>query len=335
MNKKVIYDLVVLGYPKSYLPIFNELEGKDNIYLIPPFWKNQKELFHFLLRMDLAYKKQIRSRETGEYLGSNPLFEKSTISADSSICYLFFRDWYPLFASGYIRKIKELAPNTKTCWFFSDLVDTYPGIDIERMQNEFDLILSFDPEDAERYGFVYCPLSYSALPEAKIWQNQERRSNVFFMGHAKKRLDMIIAVYERLRNEGLDCDFHIVGVPLQEQRYPDEIHYGNFLPYIDYLQMALSSRCILEILQDPTHHGFTARTSEALVYGRKLLSNNIGLISAPFYDQRQINVFSGPAEINIDFITNEWQPASSPELFSPQHILKLIEERFAVKLLTT
>ena len=354
----MMYDLVVLGYAKNYLPIFTELESKHNIYLIPPPWSNRRELLHFLLRMDLAYKKEIRSLETRQDPRCSLVFDifnpgilaspnsysssclgipnhnrslgKSAPSADTSTCYIFFRDWYPLFASGYIKRVKELAPHTKACWFFSDLVDSYPGINVERMQSEFDLILSFDPEDAERYGFVYCPLSYSPLSEAERLQKLGTRSDVFFMGSAKQRLDMIFAVYERLRNVGLDCDFHIVGVPLQEQRYADEINYCTFLPYMDYLRMALSSRCILELLQDPTHHGFTARTGEALVYGRKLLSNNTSLTSAPFYDQRQIGVFSHPEKMNIDFITNDLQPACLPSVFSPRHTLKLIEERLNI-----
>ncbi len=314
----MIYDLAVLSYAKNYLPIFTELEGKHNIHLISPPWSDQKKLLHFLLQMEFAYKNGMR------LLGEN------VISADASVCYLFFRDWYPLFANGYVKRLKELNPHTKACWFFSDLVDSYPGINIEHMQGEFDLILSFDPEDAERYNFVHCPLPYSALPQGERWQKEKARNDIFFIGAAKQRLNMILAVYERLRNADLNCDFHIVGVPLREQRYADEINYCTFLPYIDCLHMALHSRCILELLQNPTHHGFTARTGEALVYGRKLLSNNTHLISAPFYDQRQIEIFTSPDEININFIMNEWQPTCQPVIFSPCHTLKLIEERLNI-----
>ena len=306
----MMYDVVVLGYATDYLPIFTELDGKEHIHVISPPWHNERELLHFL------YKK-----------GSLPVI----CGKDTPICYIFFRDWYPLFASGYIKRIKELAPHTKACWFFSDLVATYPGINIERMRSEFDIILSFDPEDAEKYGFVYCPLSYSALPEAKKWQKEATRSDVFFMGTAKQRLDMIFTVYEWLQSAGLDCNFHVVGVPLKERRYTDEINYCGFLPYVDYLQMTLSSRCILELLQDPTHHGHTARTAEAFVYGRKLLSNNTHLISAPFYDPKKISTFSQAEAIDINFITNDWQPECLPALFSPRRTLELIERRLNIR----
>ena len=50
-------DLIVLGYVADYLPLFAELDGQPNVHLIPPHWGDERELLHFLLRMDLAYKK--------------------------------------------------------------------------------------------------------------------------------------------------------------------------------------------------------------------------------------------------------------------------------------
>ena len=323
-----MYDLIILGYVSDYLPIFKELEDQQNVHLISPLWSNPRELLHFLFQIDLAYKKE---KPNLNY--PNQSLGKTIFFPENPTCYVFFRDWYPLFASGYIQRCKKRQPRTKFCWFFSDLVASYPGINIERMRSEFDLILSFDPEDAKQYDFVYCPLSYSPLPEAKEWQKQRMCSDVFFMGTAKQRLDLVFAVYERLRNGGVNCDFHIVGASLQDQRYVDEIHYSNFIPYHNYLQNALASRCILEILQDSAHHGFTARTGEALVYGRKLLSNNTSLTAASFYDPRQMSVFSNPEKIDLDFIKNDWQPRSVPSPFSPIHTLKLIEKHLNINLL--
>ena len=294
------YSLVVLGYSSEYLPIFTELEPQ--VRQITPF-RNERDLVRFLLRSDLLPK--------------------------SPTCYLFFREWYPLFASGYLEKMKKSFPHVKACWFFSDLVSSYPKIDIEPMKNAFDLILSFDPEDAERYGFTYCPLPYSMLPK----QNQAIDKDLFFIGKAKQRLDQILAIYERLRDTGLRCDFHIADTPPPLQRFAGEINYCNFLPYSDCLRMALSSRCILELLQEPDHHGYTARTAEALVYGRKLLSNNTRLRDAPFYDPRQIHIFSHPEQIDPNFITDGWEPTALPHLFSPRKTLELIEERLNIRFL--
>ena len=283
---------------------------------IAPFWKNERELLRFLLRLDLAH----------DSIPSDLLPR----CAVKPICYLFFRDWYPLFASGYLKKIKQKAPSTKACWFFSDLVASYPKIDIERMKREFDLILSFDPEDAQRYSFVYCPLPYSEVFQAKTWQQQAIFHHLFFIGQAKQRLDQIFAIYERLRNADLRCDFHIVNAPLPLQRFAKEIDYCHFLPYADCLQMALSSRCILELLQETDHHGYTARTAEALVYGRKLVSNNMRLRMAPFYDPKQIHLFSRPEEIDLGFFTDGWQPVCAPAAFSPWKTLELIEKQLDI-----
>jgi hypothetical protein len=230
--------------------------------------------------------------------------------------------------------MKKKSPLTKACWFFSDLVSSYPNINLERMKSEFDLILSFDPEDAELYGLIHCPLPYSMILKANAWQKQAPNSDVFFMGQAKQRLGSILAVYETLRNTGLRCDFHIANAPPDLRRFDGEIDYGHFLPYEDCLQMALSSRCILELLQEPDHHGYTARTAEALVYGRKLLSNNIRLKEAPFYDPRQIHVFAHPEDIDPAFFTDGWQPTCAPTAFSPRMTLEFIEKRLDIRFQT-
>ena len=297
------YSLTILGYSSEYLPIFTELE--PHVRHISPLWKSGRDLVRFLLRPDLAQ------------IEGNP------------ICYLFFREWYPLFTSGYLKKVKRDFPDAKACWFFSDLVSSYPKIDIEGMRSEFDLILSFDPEDAQRYGFTYCSLPYSMLPQPEDLAIQ---NHLCFVGQPKQRLDQILAVYERLRDAGLRCDFHIANTPPSLQRFAGEIDYCNFLPYRECLHMALSSRCILELLQEPDHHGYTARTSEALVYGRKLLSNNTALGTAPFYDPKQIQIFSHPEQIDLDFITDGWHPPSAPALFSPRKTLELIEAQLNIRL---
>ena len=318
------YGLVVLGYSDKYLPIFTGLEPQ--VRQISPFWKNQRDLLWSLLWVNFSHGQSDSARsKTSKF---SDLLPKSS---EKFICYLFFRDWYPLFSSGYLKKMKTSFPHTKACWFFSDLVSSYPKINIERMKNEFDLILSFDPEDAERYGFIYCPLPYSATPQGKAWQKQPVNKDVFFIGRAKQRLDQIFAVYEKLRNAGLYCDFHIADAPSDLQRFAGEIDYCSLLPYEDCLQMALSSRCILELLQEPDHHGYTARTAEALVYGRKLLSNNLRLKTASFYDPKQIHLFSRPEEIDPAFLINDWQPVSAPTLFSPRRTLELIEERLDIR----
>ncbi len=86
--------------------------------------------------------------------------------------------------------------------------------------------------DAERYGILYYPTPYSSIPvETGIGTEKD----LYFLGATKNRFTEIIEAYESCTQNGLKCDFNLVGVPGKQQVYKDDIHYIKSMPYRENL----------------------------------------------------------------------------------------------------
>lgn len=112
-------------------------------------------------------------------------------------------------------------------------------------------------------------------------------SDIYMLAHAKNRLNDICRVYGVLKDNGLKINMLLAGVAPEDRKYRDEIIYlesGRKISYEDNLQYVLHTRSILEVMQ-ANGAGFTQRTCEAVCLGKKLLTNNTYIESAPFLIQ--------------------------------------------------
>jgi len=244
------------------------------------------------------------------------------------ICFLFFRDTLYLEKLGYIDYLKSKYDDSKFVVFFQDLISLYPNIiDIEHCKNIFDLVLSFDQAESKKYELVYHQLVFSHIPIKKSKGISD--CDIYFLGKAKNRLEEIIKTYEYLKSQNLKCDFYLVGVEPNKQVYPDEIHYIEDMPYIENLQHVVSTRCLLEIMQQGGH-GYTQRMCEAIAYDKKILTNNVEVKEAPFYNPKYISIFSDISDIDITFLNDGSDykvDYNYKEKISPKELLLFIQEK--------
>ena len=97
------------------------------------------------------------------------------------------------------------------------------------------------------------------------------------------------------------------------------------MSYKEELQMAYNTDCVLEVLREGAN-GISLRASEAILFGKKLITNCQNIKSMPFYDPRFIRVFSGPEEIDTDFICKQIDVEyHNYECLSPLNLLERIE----------
>jgi len=218
--------------------------------------------------------------------------------------------------------LKSKYQNSKYVCFYQDKI-----FDLDffsKVKQSFDIILSFDQKDAEKYQLLYYPLVYSLfdVPE----DENIKQSDIYFVGKAKNRFKDIISVYEKLRSAGLKCDFHIVGVAPKDRKYANEIDYCIQMPYIENLKRIKKTKCLLEIMQ-VGGHGYTLRTCEAIMYDKKIITNNPEIEKAPFYSSECIQTFKSVQQIDPNFIFKE--PISVDynykEELSPVHLLEFID----------
>jgi hypothetical protein len=209
----------------------------------------------------------------------------------------YLRDYY---RNEFIQDLRKKYSCCKIVLYYLDILSSY-SFNIKTYIQQFDMIISFDKKEALNNNFIYYQeQSFSAF---NVDQNPLLpQSDIVFIGKGKSRLNEIIEIFELLHRNGLICDFHIIGIPISKQKYSDKINFhSHSIPYYEILQHVISSKCILEILQDGgTSH--TARVSEAIFFGKKLLSNCHELNTKPYYNPEYISIFTEPQNINIEFI---------------------------------
>lgn len=243
------------------------------------------------------------------------------------LCFVIFAANYVRYVElGLFESLRHRYPGCKIVCYFQDLASKCDYLNPEKLKDHFDLILSFDQKDCETYGWVYYPLVYSAV---HVEDNQNiPESDIYFVGKAKDRLAEIISFFEKCDDAGLKCDFHIVGVPEEQQIHKDKIIYRKQMPYIENLQRIKRSRCMLEIMQKDGH-GYTLRYCEAIALGKRLVTNNLEIENAPFYNKKYISIFKNVEDFDPQFIINGEKEVDYNYLheLSPVKLIEFIDSR--------
>lgn len=235
--------------------------------------------------------------------------------------------------NGVIEVLKEQYPDLKVVYYFSDIIKT------KRVRKEIidhperysaDLVLTFDPGDAEKYGLTCCRLPFGMT----FSDNSNIRYEVCFIGRAKERYPEILEIYDYLIRKGVTCKFYVITEDEKIQDRRAGIEYRKHaIPYEEYLNIEKESRCLLEIIQDGSC-GYTARVPEAVFLSKKLITNNQAMLSDENYDPKNILVFQKAEDIDVDFIRNE-EPAlykeEFREVFNPQRFLQLVDDKLNEK----
>lgn len=255
-----------------------------------------------------------------------PLYYRNSFDSNKPICFIIFAGRKYQMNAGYISYLRKKYDNCKIVLYCQDLISKWKtGYDssFERIKCLFDLILTYDKGESERYGIYYYPLVYSTYT---VPENAELPdTDVYFIGQAKDRLKDIVQVYERLREIGLVCDFNLLGVKPSEQAYCEEIHYlNNNVSYIENLQHVIKTKTILEVLQKGAN-GYTLRCCEAVTFGKRLLTNNTDIENQPFYSPSNMLAFSCADDICAAFFENDNIPVYENSKLSPRFLLEYID----------
>ena len=259
-----------------------------------------------------------------------------SVENEKPVCFIIFSNW--ISAAKEIKLIPYLRkkyPNCKLVWFAQDIVKTIHNwytddvVNVNKLKQCLDLIVSFDMNDACKYELEYHPTVLSKIP---LPVDDKYQGDVFFIGKSKKRLDLLIDISKGFRKYGVVCNFMVYGVPLEEQREPEFIRYINKpLTYYENLMYVKNSKCLLELMQ-PDAVGYTFRTSEALLYNKKLITNNRSINQAPFYNSNGIVVLTELTESFFEQTAKkilEKNPIQyeNCESVTPKHLLDFIEKK--------
>lgn len=258
---------------------FHEIERQiEEVILIPHPLQKLKGLKWLLYRVHTSVRVNRRINLPFKSIWAKFYIEKSLkeiIKKAQNPILFFSGDHYGLEEIGFFDYIKGNFPNAKLCYELADIVPLYEKdykyFSINKLKEKFDVVFTFNKIDAQKYNFILskpCIPSYDNITK----DNRIANSDIFFVGRDKGRLNEIISVFEVCSKNGLKCEFYIMGVPHNRQRYSNHIHYNIRLDYLDVLKFVRKTKCVLNIVQSNSD-GLTLRDYEAIGMGKLLISN--------------------------------------------------------------
>lgn len=326
-----MYNFVIFGYSWDLYKIsYSDVIGSENVRYIPNYEPTNNKLLNLLFKTHFSEKinKIVKLPFKNWWYKS---YFKNDFNTERPLCFFFFGRQLVLQKYGYVDFLKSKYPNAKFVCFFQDLIAQHDVNNIPYLKTVFDLLISFDHKEANQYNIEYFSLVNSKA--TYDLSSPIHESDIFFVGAAKNRYDQIIAAYELLKAKKLKCDFHIVGVKKKHQKYRDEIHYINDMSYLENLKHIVKTKCILEIMQK-NGHGFTQRMMDAIVYDKKIITNNQQVSTASFYNPSNILVFKDLVDLDREtsFFENFDRTANHnyKDEISPRKLLELVTEKLNV-----
>lgn len=183
--------------------------------------------------------------------------------------------------------------------YLSDPIDKFPNI--KRWMPLFDEILTYSREDALKYGAHYVCTPCVKLNEQinePLYDIQVRLQDV----NNDDRAVLVRELYEYLTTKGVTCNFVV-----NTDKVPDSSRGGvaysrHRIPYREMVQEELRSNVLLEIISPKTGNAATLRYREAVMYGKKLLTNNPRIASEGYSASNDIRYFAKPEDIDIAWL---------------------------------
>ena len=237
----------------------------------------------------------------------------------------------------WIDCMRKLYPKMRFVYIFTNIIDRNNEWRLRRIvrnRNLYDLVLTFNRADAEKYGLDYYEGVFSRKSVSSALIQKAVQTDVYFCGLDKGRLKTLGEIYCYLKKRGINCVFDII-YPKDDLELDDGVDPCGFRLHSEMLQNdvmlanVIKCECILEVLVDVTQPGSSLRMCEAVVYGKKLLTNNPFIFEKYFYDEAQMFYFKKPQDIDIQFIQqpNKHKDYLPEDLLSPKRLLDFIEKR--------
>ena len=328
------YNYVFFWHDADYYRYaFSEILGFENVIFINKLIPDEKPFIQMLNRVHNSAKLNNIVKLPGRKLWSDVYFNDS-FTKKKPIVFIFNSEYYRLRSIDYFSYLRGKYPGCKCIMFLTDTVDRYKysfsgkfygDYDIEYIKNNFDMVISYNMSDVERYGLTYYPLIYSNVSTECV----DITSDVFFVGRAKDRLDLLHSIYLQLVSAGFRCDFYITKVENEQMLEKSGIKYNHKLDYKQVIDHINSSNAILEIVQGGSN-GFTLRLDEALVFNKVLITNNPIVDTIPYSNSPKIIRISD--KINFtrdDFVKRCAGNFDYKGEYSPKNLLSFLERSFA------
>ena len=217
-------------------------------------------------------------------------------------------------------QIESIKKNNKIYLFLIDeLKNNYSSINNAKKLIDlkmFDKIFTYSSFDASQYGFTHTLSYYSRLVNNS---NCPCTYDAFFIGNIKNRSNIISEFLTKSDTYGLNALFYLAGDT-------NSINSKSYVPikhmsYVDSLKELQKCNCIIDFVDDK-NKGQSLRYFEAVIYNKKLITNNANIKSLPFYNDKYIKIIQRIDDIDFEWIKKrESVDYGYDGRFEPIHLL--------------
>ena len=256
--------------------------------------------------------------------------KQCTINSHVVVCFFNGALNYNKYLAGTLKTYKSKWDNLSFVLYYLDIINCAVSKNAYYLQRKkvFDRIYTVDPSDALKYSIRFWPIPYSI---DKQFSNIVNNYDMYFCGVSKGRSELLLHSLQNSVEHGVKTAMDIIC-------YNDSADYceykkminirtpEQYLSYPAVLKNELSANCILEIVQKG-QVALTLRPYEAVVYNKKLLTNNKTILSFKYYNPRYMHYFEKIEDIDWNWVTRKEKVNYEYEGdFSPIYLLQDISE---------
>lgn len=251
------------------------------------------------------------------------LISRVDFKENRPFCFIWHHNFLNEIENGMVDYIKHTYPEAKNVFYFTDIKNINEKL-VAFLRSKMDLIGVFDPHIAQAWNIDYWPNVYPTIePEDKT----EILYDLCFMGSDRGRKSELEAVARACKEHDVKTAFYIVSDEPNPEL--DNIHYLTTpLSYSQVVELMKQTNCILELRVEP-YNSSSVRVQEAVVYNKKLLTNNVHSVLMPGCTEKvNVECFEQAEEIDWEFVKQrEKIPSSYQGEYSLRTSLKMIEEK--------
>lgn len=272
-----------------------------------------------IVRMPLRTHWEIGYREV------KPLLSETE---DNYVIFVPGEQWYWRTSPSLIRNLRKYHKNCKLVYYFVDGVER--SYITSRVSEEFlldylkqfDLVCTYSRQDAAKYGFAFVEIPVCHLP---CPTGENPAYTLHFSGVDKNRADLLSGIKSRLESAGLNHFLHVVASPNSDRTRKD-ISYSAFKDYSEVVRDMQRANCACEIIA-MHNSSATLRYKEAIIYKKKLLTNNPSIFLLPYYNEHYMRYFEKPEDVDLEWLGRiEDVDYGYKGDFTARHFLETVEK---------
>lgn len=326
-------------YGSIYKVLLNDIIYRDNVFYIEKTFIKKGRLFNFIKKILFSTIINIKTKEkcanTARRIYKNKYslirkVEQLQDEYETINIVMFNASIKRYYSAELLEDIKNKYKNVKLTLFFMDPSTIWASQNamdiINNNPNIFDYIFTVDEDDAKQKQWIYWPTPYSKIEFTDCASKQD----FYFCGATKDRHLLLIDLIDALNINNVKTKLDIFYIKKNEKNLDKLLEIINIKSiddmkkYEDTLREVESSNCILELVTPDQSATYTLRDYEAVVYNKKLLTNNKSIFNFPYYNESTMKYFETIEDIDFEWIKKKTiVDYDYKGEYSPQ---KLIEE---------